>query len=222
MCVCVFYVCFIFSWSIRYAFVFFFHLVLLVGGYLLYNIVVVFAIHWHESAMDLHVFPIPIPPPASLPQFLTVMNSAGMNIYVYVFLWMPVFSSLGYIPRSQLLIQITSCSVAKSCQTLCAPWTATCQASLSFTISQSLLKLMPIESVLVSNHLILCHPLLLPWIFPRIRVFSSESALCIRLPKYQSFSISLSSEYSGWISFRIDWFDLAVQGTLNNLLQHHN
>ena len=97
-------------------------------------------------------------------------------------------------------------------------WTAACQASLSFTISQSLLKLMSIESVLPSNHLILCHPLLfLPSIFPSIRVFSDESALLIRWPKYWSFSISPSNEYSGLISFRMDWFDLlAVHRTLES------
>ena len=89
------------------------------------------------------------------------------------------------------------------------PWTAARQASLSFTISQSLLKLMTIESVMPSNLLILWHPLLfLPSIFPSIRVFSNESPLCIKQPKYWSFSISASSEYSGLISFRIDWFDL--------------
>ena len=106
------------------------------------------------------------------------------------------------------------------------PWTATCQASLSFIISQSLLKLMSIESVMPSNHFILCCPLLLlPLIFPRIRDFSNESALCIRWPKYWSFSsrISPSNGYSGLISFRIDWFDiLAVQGTHKSLLWHHN
>ena len=102
------------------------------------------------------------------------------------------------------------------------PWTAAHQASLSFTISQSLLRLMSIESVMPSNHLILCCPLLLlPSIFPSIRVFSSESALHIRWPKYWSFSISPSDEYSGLISFRMDWFDLlAVYGTLKSLLQH--
>ena len=104
------------------------------------------------------------------------------------------------------------------------PWTATCQPSLSFTISWSLLKLMSVESVMPSNHLILCYPLLLlPSIFPSIRVFSNESALYIRWPKYWSFnfSISPSNEYSGLISFRINWFDLlAAQGTLKSLLQH--
>ena len=104
------------------------------------------------------------------------------------------------------------------------PWTAARQASPSFTISWSLLKLMSIESVILSNHLILCHPLLLlPSILLSTRVFSSESACRIRWPKYWSFSISLSKEYSRLISFRIDWFDfLVVQGTLKSLLHHHN
>ena len=106
------------------------------------------------------------------------------------------------------------------------PWTAARQASLSITNSQSLLKLMSIESVMPSNHLILCHALLLlPSIFPRIRVLSNESVLCIKWPKYWSFSFSFSpsNEYSGLISFRMDWLDLfAVQGTLKSLLQHHS
>ena len=109
------------------------------------------------------------------------------------------------------------------------PRTAARQASLSITNSQSLLKLMSIESVMPSNHLILCHPLLLPpSIFPSIRVFSNESVLCIRLPKYFghwsfNFSISPSNECSGLISFRMDWLDLLkVQGTLKSLLQHHS
>ena len=102
-----------------------------------------------------------------------------------------------------------------------------CQASLSITISRRLLKLMSIESVMPSNHLILCHPLLLPSTFASIKVFSNESALCIRWPKYWSFSfsfsISPSNEYSGLISFRIDWFDfLVVQGTLKSFIQNHN
>ena len=111
------------------------------------------------------------------------------------------------------------CSVAKLSLTLCNPWTAECWASLCFTISQSLLKLMSIESVMPSNHLILCHPLLLlPSIFPNIRVFPNESALLLRWPKYWSFSISISpsNEYSGLISLGLDWFDLlAVQRTLH-------
>ena len=101
-----------------------------------------------------------------------------------------------------------------------------CPDSLFLTVSWSLLKLMSIESMMSSNHLILCHPLLLlPSIFPSIRVFSYESVLLIRWPKYQSFSFSISSssEYSGLTSFKIDWSDLlAVQGTLKSLLQHHN
>ena len=105
-------------------------------------------------------------------------------------------------------------------------WTAACQASLSITNSQSPHKTMSIESVMTSSHLILCHPLLLPpSIFPSIRVFSNESALHIRWPKYWSFSISSSpsNEYSGLIYFRMDWLDLlAVQGTLKSLLQHHS
>ena len=103
---------------------------------------------------------------------------------------------------------------------------AACQASLSITNSQSLLKPMSIESVITSNHLILCHPLLLPpSVFPSIRVLSNESVLHIRWPKYWSnyFSFSPSNEYSGLISFRMDWLDLlAVQGTLKSLLQHHS
>ena len=105
------------------------------------------------------------------------------------------------------------------------PWTAACQASLSFTISWSLLKLMSIMLVMSSSHLILCHPLLLTAIFPSIRVFSSELALCITWPNYWSFNfiINPSKEYSGLISFRIDWFGLlAVQGTLKSLLQLHS
>ena len=110
-------------------------------------------------------------------------------------------------------------------QLFATPWTAACQASLSITNSQNLPKLMSIESMVPSNHLILCHPLLLPSIFPSIRVFSNESVLHIRWPKYWSFSFSISpsSESSGLFSFRMDWLDLlAVQGTLKSLLQHHS
>ena len=111
-------------------------------------------------------------------------------------------------------------------QLFATPWTAACQASLSITNSLSLLRLMSIEAVMSSSHLILCHPLLLlPSIFPSIRVFSNDLVLCIRCPKYQSFSssTSCSSEQSGLISFRMDWLDLlAVQGTLKSLLQHHS
>ena len=117
-------------------------------------------------------------------------------------------------------------SVAQSCPTLWIPWTAACQASLFITNTQSLLKLMSIESVMPSNHLILCYPLLLlPSIFPSIRVFSNEWVLCIRLPKYWSFSFSISpsNEYSGLISFRMHWLHLlAVLRTLKSPLQHHS
>ena len=112
------------------------------------------------------------------------------------------------------------------CPTLCNLMDCGIQASLSFIILQSLLKLMSTESVMPSNHIILCHPpLLVPSIFHSIRVFSSELALCIRWPKYWSFSFSISpsNEYSGMISFRMDWLDLlAVQGTLKSLFQHHS
>ena len=118
------------------------------------------------------------------------------------------------------------CSVAKSCPTLWDPWTAARQASLFFTISQSLPKFTSIESVMPSNYLILCYPLLLwPSIFPSIRVFSNESILRIRQSKYWSFifSISTFNEYSWLISFKNDWFDLlALQGPVKSLLQHHN
>ena len=127
---------------------------------------------------------------------------------ISVFLWQ--FSSVQSLSHVELFV---------------TPWTAACQASLSITNSQTLLKLMSIESVMPSNHLILCYPfLLLSSIFPSIRVFSSEWSLCIRWPKYwsSSFSISPSNECSGLISFRMDWFDsLAVQGTLKSLLQHY-
>ena len=106
-----------------------------------------------------------------------------------------------------------------------APWTASCQAFLSITSSWSLLKFMSVEPVMPSNRLILCHPLLLPSIFPSIRVFSNESVLRIRRPKYLSFSFSISpsNEYSGLISFKMYWLDLlTVQGTLKSLLQHHS
>ena len=116
--------------------------------------------------------------------------------------------------------------VAQSCPTLWDSWTAAHQASLSITNSWSLLKFISIELLMPSNHLILCRPLLLlPSIFPSIKVFSYESALHIRWPKYWSFSfnISPSNEHSGLVSFRMDWLDLlAVQGTFKSLLQHHS
>ena len=123
-------------------------------------------------------------------------------------------------------MQEFSLAQSLSCvQLFVTPWTAACQASLSITNSQNLPKLMSIELGILSNHLILCHPLLLlPSIFPGIRIFSNESVLHIRWPEYWSFSFSIrpSNEYSGLISFRIDWFDLlAVQGILKSVLQHH-
>ena len=130
--------------------------------------------------------------------------------FFFFLLWFK-FSSLQLLSRVRLFI---------------TPWSAAHQVSLSITNSQSLLRLMSIESVMPSNHLILCHPLLLlPSILPHIRVFSNESVLCIRWPKYWSltFNISPSNEHPGLISFRMDWLDLrAVQGTLKSLLQHHN
>ena len=124
------------------------------------------------------------------------------------------------------LYYLGCCSVAMSCTSLCDPWTAAHQASLSFTISLRLLKLMSTELVMPFKHLILCHSLLLlPAIFPNIRVFSSKLTLHIRWPEYWSFSFSISpsKEYSGFISFRIDWFDLlAFQGTFKSLLQDHS
>ena len=123
-------------------------------------------------------------------------------------------------------VQFSSVQLLSRVQLFATPWTAARQASLSITNSQSLLKLMPMESVMSSSHLILCHPLLLlPPIPPSIRVFSNESTLLMRWPRYWSFSFSISpsNEYPGLISFRMDWLDLlAVQGTLKSLLQHHS
>ena len=124
------------------------------------------------------------------------------------------------------MLQFSSVQSLSRVQLLVTPWTAAQQASLSITKSRSLRKLMSIASVMPSNHFILCHSLLLlPLIFLSIRVFSNESVLCIRWPKYWSFSFSISpsNEYSGLISFRMDWLDLlVVQGTLKSLLQHHS
>ena len=135
--------------------------------------------------------------------------------------WMLLLSALNL-----RLVQFSSVQLLSPVWLFVTPWTAACQASLSMTNSRSLAKLMCIESVMPSNHLILCHPLLLlPSIFPSIRVFSNEAALHIRWPKWWNFSfnISPSNEHPGLISFRMDWLDLlAVQGTLKSLLQHHS
>ena len=126
-------------------------------------------------------------------------------------------------PTHIMEVQFSSVQSLIRVRLFATPWTEACQASLSITNSWSLPKLMSITLVMPSNHLILCHPLLLlPSIFPSIRVFSSESVLCIRWPKYWSFSFSMSpsNDYSGLLSFRVDWLDLlAVQGTLKSL--HH-
>ena len=137
-----------------------------------------------------------------------------------------MFPFLTLCDISLLKLQFSSIQSLSCVWLFATPWTAACQLSLSIISSRSLLKLMSIESVMPSNNLILCHPLLLPRsIFPSIRVFSNESALCIRWPKFWSFSFSISpsKEYSGLISFRKHWLDLhAVQETLKSLLQHHS
>ena len=131
-----------------------------------------------------------------------------------------------YIYTTECSVQFSSVHSLSHVRLFVTPWTAAQQASLSITNSQSLFKHMSIESVMPSNNLILCHPLLLPpWIFPSIRVFSNESVPCIRWPKCWSFSfnISPSNEHPGLISIMMDWLDLlAVQGTLNSPLQHHS
>ena len=131
-----------------------------------------------------------------------------------------------FIQSGTISVQFSSVQLLSHIQLFVTPRTAAHQASLSITNSRSLLKLTSIESGMPSNHLIFCHPhLLLPSIFPSIRVFSSESVLCIRWPEYWSFRFSISppTEYSGLISFRMDWLNLlAVQETLKNILQHHS
>ena len=142
-----------------------------------------------------------------------------MHILTYV----QVYVIVAYFYKCTMEFLNTVQSLSRV-QLFVTPWSAACQDSLSIPNSQSLPKLMFIELVMPSNHLILCLPLLLlPSIFPSIRVFSNESCLHIRWPKYWSLSISHSSEYSGLVSFRMDWLDLlAVQATLKNLLQHHS
>ena len=139
----------------------------------------------------------------------------------------PILKTLLWFLKNLRTVYHQFSSVAQSCPTLCDPMNLSTPGLLSITNSQSLHKLMSIESVMPSNHLILCRPLLLlPSIFPSISVFSNESTLCIRWPKHWSFSFSIispSNEHPGLISFRMDWLDfLAVQGTLKSLLQHHS
>ena len=155
------------------------------------------------------------------------VNSEGTQPYTYMYQFSSKLPSHNIEQTSlSLLVQSSSVQSLSRVQLFVAPWTAARQASLSITNSRSPPKPMSIESVMPSNYLILCWPLiLLPSIFPSITVFSNESALCIRWPKYWSFSFSISpsNEHPGLISFRIDWLDLfAVQGTLKSLLQHHS
>ena len=153
------------------------------------------------------------------------MSSAWIDVANVITSYLPIFLQKSLqLNELRGLLQFSSLQSLSLVLLFVAPWTAARQASMSITNLWSLIKLMSIELVMPSNHLILCHPLLLvPSIFPSIRVFSNESVLCIRWPKYwsSSFSTSPSNEYSGLISFRIDWLDLlAVQGTLKSLLQH--
>ena len=137
-----------------------------------------------------------------------------------------ILGKCGYSSMIFFLFLFSSVQLLTCVQHFATPWTAACQASLSFTTSRSLVKLMSIALVMPSNHLIPCHPLLLPpSIFPSIRVFSNDSVHCVGWPKYLSFSFSISpsNEYAGLISFRIDCLGLlAIQGTLKSLLQHHS
>ena len=150
----------------------------------------------------------------------------AMHFYIHLGYFNFILNFLVARQHSKTKLIFSSVQLLSHVRLFETPWTAACQASLSITNSQSLLKLMSIELVMPSNYLILCHPLLLlPSTFPNIRVFSNELALHIGWPKYWSFSFSISpsSEYSGLVSFRIHLFDLlAVQGTLKSLLWHHS
>ena len=148
------------------------------------------------------------------------------SVYLFTHLLMDIqIASTSWLLWIMLQWRFSSVQLLSRVRLIATPWTAARQASLSITNSKSLLKLMSTESVMPSNHLVLCHLLLPPSIFPSIRVFYNESVLHIRWPKYWSFSFSISifNEYSGLISFRMDWLDLlAVQGTLKSLLQPHS
>ena len=156
----------------------------------------------------------------------SIQNGAGDSRNILVLGWLDLWDWVWKILVHSPFPSESSVQLLSRVQLFATPWTAARQASLSITNSWSLLKHISIESVMPSNHLILCHPLLLlPSTFPSIRVFSNESVLHIRWPKYGSFgfSISPSNEYSGLISFGMDWLDLlAIQGTLQSLLQHHS
>ena len=172
------------------------------------------------------------PPPCELCPLLTLSPLLLVQLIYFQspFLSYPNLSFHSCLETSICLpgficyLSMCCCAVARRVQHPATPWTAACQASLPSTICQSFLKLISIESVMPSNHLILCYPpLLLPWIFPKPKVFSNELALCSNCPKYWSFSFSISpsNEYSGSISFRMDWFDiLADQGTVKSLHHH--
>ena len=159
---------------------------------------------------------------------LLVFNSVFLKFsFIFPLLyWTFLFSNKMYVQSELRVFQFRSVQLLSRVQLFATPWNAACQASLSITNSQSSFKLTSIESVIPSNHLILCHPLLLlPPIPPSIRVFSNESTLCMRWPKYWTFSLSIipSKEIPGLISFRMDWLDLlALQGTLKSLLQQHS
>ena len=176
----------------------------LIGGWILYNVVLVSAIQHHKSAKSTYMFPLSWT--SLTPSYPIGHHRAPC--------WAPCF--IQQLHTSNLFYTWLSPVQSLSCvQLFATPWTAARQASLSITSSWSFPKLMPIELVMLSSHLILCHPLLLPSICPSIRVFSNKSVLHIRWPKYWSFSFNISSPnvYSGLIPFRIDWFDLlAVQG----------
>ena len=177
---------------------------------------------WNFTTVRMMNIPITVKFPYVSPQRISLKNNmrnfCTLFTQIYQFLTSATFACI------LMYISIWCCSVAKLCPALCDPGNCSTPGfPVLHCISWSLLKLMSIESVMPSNHLILCCPFLfLPSVFPSIRIFSTESALCIRWPKYWSFNISPFSEYLGLSSFRIDWFDfLAVQGT-QSLLQHHN
>ena len=182
--------------------------------------------YWHGSPF---LSPLDLPDTGTEPMSLAlwaVSHIAG-RFFISEPPWKPILCSNNREGNGMSLFsKFSSVQSLSRVQLFVTPWIAACQASLSITNSQSLLKVMCIKSVMPSSHLILCHPLLLlPPVPPSIRVFSNESTLRMRWPKYWSFSFSIipSKEYPGLISFRMDWLDLlAVQGTLKSLLQHHS